>query len=381
MPAALGIASGFPGSGLPGAAVYVAITNHGFGHATRTAAVLAELLRCWSSRFPQRPLRLTLVTRAPRWLLEAYLPGVEFDYRPRVLDVGVVQGDSRTMDKAATLAQLGAIRARQAEIVAEESRFIRDQGIGLVLGDIPPLAATIARAAGVPCWMASNFGWDHIYRGWDGFDSICRWIEDCFGQCDRLFRLPFHEPMAAFGQIEDVGLTGGNPSYDAAMLRQRLRLNAPKERTLLLTFGGLGIDNIPYDGLRAFPDWQFLSLDRDLPDLPNLCRVDGVSYRPVDLMLLCDRILVKPGYGTFSEACRQNVGLMTLNRQGFAETPLLLDGIQSQLPHRILSDGAFFRGDWAFLHEALVPAKAGAKFRHDGNQVIAQAIADYLSVS
>ena len=125
--------------------LYVAITNHGFGHATRVSSVLAELQR----RRPE--IELTLVTCAPEWLLRACIPG-PFTYRPRALDIGVIQGDSRFMDKAATLAKLEDIRDRQAEIIAGEAAFIREQSIGLVLGDIPPLAGPIAKAAGVPCY-------------------------------------------------------------------------------------------------------------------------------------------------------------------------------------------------------------------------------------
>jgi len=50
------------------------------------------------------------------------------------------------------------------------------------------------------------------------FIEIADWIKDCFSQCDRLFRLPFHEPMSAF-VITDVGLTGGSPRYQADALR------------------------------------------------------------------------------------------------------------------------------------------------------------------
>jgi hypothetical protein len=176
-----------------------------------------------------------------------------------------------------------------------------------------------------------------------------------------------------------VGLTGGSPNHSPESLRQRFGLTAPKARTVLLTFGGLGLDAIPYEALSHFPDWQFITLDRNGPELPNLCRVDGTDYRPVDFMPLCDRILVKPGYGTFSEACRQQVGVITIQRQGFSETPLLMAGLVAQLPHRILSDGAFFGGDWSFLREPLTPAQSEVKLGEGGNGQIAGAIEDYFS--
>ncbi len=45
--------------------LYVAITNHGFGHATETASVAAKI----QQMCPE--ILLILVTTAPRWLLES----------------------------------------------------------------------------------------------------------------------------------------------------------------------------------------------------------------------------------------------------------------------------------------------------------------------
>jgi hypothetical protein len=172
--------------------LYVAITNHGFGHATRTASVAATIQQLCPD------ILLIMVTTAPRWLLESYITG-DFIHRPRAFDIGVIQADSLTMDKAATLEKLQQIRTQQRSLVAGEVNFIRQNRVGLILADIPPLAAVIGKTAGIPCWMMSNFGWDFIYQAWDDeFGEIADWIGDCYSQCDRLFRLPFHEPMSSF---------------------------------------------------------------------------------------------------------------------------------------------------------------------------------------
>ncbi len=83
-------------------------------------------------------------------------------------DVGVLQSDSLTMDKAATLKEMQAIQAQQANLIEQEAAFLRAQQVDLVLADIPPLMGCIAKAAGVPCWLMGNFGWDFIYRPWGG---------------------------------------------------------------------------------------------------------------------------------------------------------------------------------------------------------------------
>jgi hypothetical protein len=353
---------------MPRPVLYVAITNHGFGHATRAASIAATV----QALEPQ--IDLVLATTAPRWLLDEYLP-VAYEYRPVALDIGVIQPDSLRMDLPATLAQLQDIQARQAEIVAAEAAYLRSRGVGLVLADIPPLATAIARAAAVPCWMVSNFGWDFIYRALGPeFAAIADWMGDCFSQCDRLFRLPFHEPMGAFPVVEDVGLTGGTPRYAAEDLRARWSLTTPQERTVLLTFGGLGLQAIPYDRLGQFPDWQFLTFDHDAPGLPNLLKVPRQGHRPVDVMPLCGRILSKPGYSTFAEACRLAVPIITIPRNDFAEGPVLIAGLQDHSWHRVITSEEFFEGDWGFLRQPLLPPRTALTLAKDGCDRVASAI-------
>jgi len=368
---------------MPQPILYVAVTNHGFGHATRTASVVAEIQR----QCPE--ILIIMTTTAPRWLLEAYIDG-DFIVRPRAFDIGVVQSDSITMDRPATLEKLRSIQKNAAATIASEVNFLKQNRVGLILGDIPPLLPLIARAAGIPCWMMSNFGWDFIYRDWghqeggDEFLEIAHWISDCFGQSDRLFRLPFCEPMEAFPHITDTGLTGGDPRQDLEELRQQLNLSAPREQTVLLTFGGLGLAKIPYAGLSQFPDWQFITFDDTAPDLPNLIKVrdrQDRHCRPVDLMPLCGRLISKPGYGTFSEACRTNLPITTLTRHDFAEAAVLIDGVCDVLPHQILEPEEFFESNWQFLENPLTPPRHHQPMPEDGNRAIAQAVIDYLMQS
>lgn len=357
---------------MPQPAIYVAITNHGFGHATRMAAVVAEVQRLCPEVF------VVMATTSPRWLLDSYLRS-DFVHRHTVLDIGVIQSDSLAMDQAATLEKLHQLRAQANHLITGEVSFIQQNRIGLVLADIPPLATAIAQKAGLPCWMISNFGWDFIYRSWGGpFVEIADWIAEQFGQCERLFRLPFHEPMSAFPFITDVGLTGGSPDFALADLQTKFDLTAPPDRTILMTFGGLGLDQIPYHNLAGFPDWQFITFDRDAPVLPNLRRVHDHAYRPVDFMPLCGRVLSKPGYSTFAEACRLDVPITSVTRSGFAEAPILLNGMQDHNPHQILTPDEFFQGDWAFLHQPPQPPRQSVPIAKDGNQTIARAIVEQL---
>lgn len=347
--------------------IYVAVTAHGFGHATRIASVIHELLKLDPDILP------IFVTTTPRWLVEKYLQG-RYLHRPRDLDVGVLQKDGLTMDVTPTLEALKDLKARSPQLIRAEVDFIRTNRVRLVYGDIPPLATAIAEAAGIPCWMEGNFGWDFIYRPFgEAFLPLVEWIEDLYHRCDRLFQLPMHEPMLAFPHRQLVGLTGGDPLLEVDQVRQEVGLD-PQRPTVLLTFGGFGISNFPYPELGSFPDWQFISFDADAPDLPNLMRLDGTRWRPVDVMPACDRVVSKPGYGTISEALRVGVPLCCVTREGFAESQILMEGLRQYGRHQIISQEHFFNHPWEFLNQPVVEPQDPDGIDRQGNRTIAQEI-------
>jgi hypothetical protein len=359
--------------------VYVTITNHGFGHAARTAAVAGMI----QHYLPE--VRLIIATTAPRWLIASYITG-DFIYRPTSYDVGVIQPDSLNMDLPTTIARWQDIIDRQEEIIRTEAQFLREQQVDLVLADVPPLAPLIAHRANVPCWAATNFGWDFIYRDYGPeFAEITDWISSCYQQCDRLFRLPLHESLNRFTVIEDVGLTGGKPRFTSAELRAQLGFEHPQSHTALLVFGGLGLQAIPYHNVSHFPDWQFLTFDKAAPALPNLRLIPDPSnsdvdrqYRPVDLFPLCGLVVSKPGYTTYAEAMIAQVPVATIPRTGFAESAIIMNGLQDHSHHQVIDADDFFTGSWDFLQQPLQPPRTGHGLAIDGTETIAQAVVQYL---
>jgi len=183
--------------------------------------------------------------------------------------------------------------------------------------------------------------------------------------------------MAAFPHQEAVGLTGSDPRYSGEEVARRLGLERERP-TVLLTFGGLGLQGLPYERLADFPDWQFLTFDPKAPALPNLQILDGQVWRPVDVMPLCRWVVSKPGYGTLAEALRCGTPMACVNRSGFAESPLLVEGLRRYGWHRILSPEEFFAGSWDFLRDPPHPPQAPEELDRGGNEAIAGAIAAFL---
>ncbi len=356
--------------------IYAAITSHGFGHITRTATILNR----WQQRNPE--ILPVFVTTAPHWLLAQYMQG-PFLQRPLRLDVGVVQADSVQMDLAATKAQVQALQADAARLIRAEADFCRLNRVQLIYGDIPPIATAIAQAAALPCVMVSNFGWDLIYRAFSEpnqnpafydpeFAALADWCAEHYQGCDLLLQVPLNEPMPAFPRLQPVGLIASEPRHDPERVRETLGL-ARDRPTRLLTFGGMGLSAVPYAALDQFPDWQFLSFHQDGPDLPNLYRVSGHEWRPIDLMPLCHEVVTKPGYSTIAEALRLGIPVRCIDREGFAESPYLVDGLRRYSQHQIVPPTAL--NTWAWLTEPLSAPTDPTGLDRAGNAAVVAALA------
>lgn len=184
---------------MPHVAFY--ITGHGFGHATRMAAVASALAQ-------QRPgVEISLVSTVPEWLFRRNL-SCAFHLRPRALDVGVIQLDSIRLDPVATLEAYARLLDVLPTAVQEEAEILRGDGVDLVVADISPAAFPVAQQAGVAAIGISNFSWDWIYadyvRAQPEHAPILEQIRKAYGRADLFLRLPFYGDCEAFKVIRDI---------------------------------------------------------------------------------------------------------------------------------------------------------------------------------
>lgn len=346
--------------------IYVCLSSHGYGHASRTAAVLQALARL-------RPhWRLVLSTGVNPSFLRLALGAVRHELRPCLWDVGVVQADALGVDPPATLAALADLDRRIPEQLDREAAWLQEQRQpALVLADVPPAAALLAGRLGLPLVWLASFGWDAIYEPMGGpFLERAAHCRALYSRGDLLLRCPLDLPMAWGVPELAIGLTTSVPRLDAGELARQLHLPAEPERCVLISFGGLGktIDPVL---LRRWPEHVLIGPDPGLASEPNgRCLPAGV--RPLDLMPLCSRLITKPGYSSFAEAFSQGLGIHLVRRSGFAEAPVLEAALQRHGLHRILEPASFEAGDWQ-LDQPLLPPQ-GEPLACDGAEQAAAAL-------
>lgn len=351
------------------------ITGHGFGHATRTAAVVGAL----AGQVPD--LRITFISTVPEWLLRLSL-SAPFSYRARALDTGVVQEDSIHLDTRATLAAYAALLERQHALVEEEAALLRGAGVDLVVSDIPPAAFLIARRAGVPGVGIGNFTWDWIYagyvRGAPSYASALEAIRAAYAQADLFLRLPFHGPCDAFPVVRDIPMVARRARLPRDEVRRRLGLSEARP-VVLLSFGGFEIRGIDFDRVERLGAYQFLTtqtLPRPVRNV-RMVAMDGLRYE--DVVAQADAVITKPGYGIVSECLANRVPVLYTPRGDFAEYDRLVEGLQRYGVCGFIGNHDLLAGAWrAPLEAVLALPRVWPDLPADGAEVAAATLADML---
>jgi hypothetical protein len=352
------------------------ITGHGFGHATRMAAVVGALIE----RVPD--LQITIISGAPEWLFRLNL-AAPFVYRSHALDVGVVQEDSIRLDPKATLEAYEGLLEREAARVEEEAAFLRRARVDLVVADIPPAAFSIARRVGIPGIGIANFSWDWIYgpyvRELPSYAPVLAAIRSAYGEADLFLRLPFHGPCDAFPVVRDVPLVARRARRVREDVRRRLGLS-PTRAAVLLSFGGFEIRGIDFAQVEEMEDYQFVTTQPLPHPVRNVRMVamDGLHYE--DIVAQADAVITKPGYGIVSECLVNRVPVLYTPRGNFAEYDSLVRGLERFGVSRLIANEELLAGNWRDALDALLAQpQIWPELPADGAQVAADILQDWLA--
>jgi L-arabinokinase len=301
----------------PTVALYV--SGHGFGHAVRCAQVAAALL--------ERGCKVLVRTDAPSWL---FPPEVAYHAGDQV-DVGVAQHDGLELDVDETRRRWTHFAPTLEAHADAEASILADNGVDIVLADVPPLAFLAAARAGLPSAALTNFGWDWIYAVWDGFEEIIARIQNAYRQADVLYRLPLHSAAAdafpAFRTIEDVPLIARTAVRSRDAVRSELGV-AHSASVVLLSFGGFEAAGLDLASFGALTEHTFVVTSVTQGALPdNILSLPAQPADYVSLLAACDAVITKPGYGIVADCLANRVPMLFTARGPFREYEVLAEAL------------------------------------------------------
>lgn len=327
----------------PSLRLAVFVSAHGFGHATRAAALLEALTNL-------RPdAAFEIFTQAPAWIFQESLSG-RFRLHPVEVDVGLVQRDPFHEDLPATLARLQAYWPFPPARVQALADTVQDLGCQAVLCDISPLGLAVARRAGLPGILVENFTWDWIYRGYlaecPDLAPFVEGLASIFAQADLHIQVePVCRPVPG---AQRVSLVGRSPRRPGPQVRATLGI-PPTVPLVLVTAGGVPWSPETLAPLAADPSVHYLmggvAFQGKMPANVHLLERSAALYHP-DAVAACNAVVGKIGYSTLAEVHAAGIPFGYVVRPGFREAEVLARFARTHLPGLSISPDAFLSGAW-----------------------------------
>jgi UDP:flavonoid glycosyltransferase YjiC (YdhE family) len=365
------------------------VSGHGFGHAARVIEIINAI------RVRRADVRVIARTSAASWLFDrTVIPAAGgWDFSPAAVDTGVVQIDSLHIDERATVERAREFLQTFDHRVAAEAAFLQQEGVALVVADMPPLGIAAAKRAGLRAVALGNFTWDWIYSAYEGADDVVRAIQEVYRHADIALRLPLHGGFDVCPTVVDVPFVARRSQRPALDTRRTLGL-PERERLVLVSFGGYGLDGLDLDALTQLEGYRVLmSGSAPLAGVPratdggrrgSLIPLDegamyeaGVRYE--DLIRSVDVVVTKPGYGIIAESVANDTAILYTSRGHFVEYDVLVAALPRFLRARYLDHADLFAGRWSAHLDALLEQPAPPEHPAvNGAEVAAELLLDMI---
>ncbi len=351
------------------------ISPHGYGHAARATAVIAELRRL----LPES--RCTAFTTVPRWFFEDSLDR-SIAIETADVDLGLIQHDAFTEDLAATLKALQAsIPFPEEKLDALAARVDELDG-DLVVCDIAPIGLAVAKRCGLPSVLVENFTWDWIYRG---YHDACPELGPIADELAATFQSADHHVQAVPACVgsrsaHQVAPVSRSPRTSRLAVRRALGITDDGP-TVLITMGGVGWidDSLHVDGRSSEDPWLVIPGSRERTRDGRVIRLPAHSefYHP-DLIHAADVVVGKLGYSTLAEVWAAGVPFAYVARPHFAESAVLEAWVQRKLPCREVTLEQLTSDAWLRLLTELLEEGRRPPTRPGGAADVARLLADIV---
>lgn len=347
------------------------ITPHGYGHATRSAAVMAAI----EERLPQ--IRFELFTTCPSEIFKDSLQS-EFGYHPVVSDIGMVQTSPLAEDPEATCRQLDKWLPFDPDLVSQTASLLKTLNCGLIVSDISPIGIVAAQHAGLPSVLVENFTWDWIYQAYlskaPGLQTHIDYLGEIFGQADlRIQTVPICRSAPGALHISPISR---KPQLGRIATRQRLHIPSDA-KMVLVSMGGVPCT---FDFLERLPG--DLSIHIVIPGAATaaapherviLLPKHSDFFHP-DLMQAADMLVGKAGYSTVAEAYHAGIPFGYICRPDFPESAHLEKFICDHLPAKAIDSPSYHNGQWIHAVQRLLNTARTPYEEENGADVAAACI-------
>ena len=152
-------------------------------------------------------------------------------------------------------------------------------------------------------------------------------------------------PMEAFERLADVAPVAELAASEKETLRKAVGAGVA-ERVVLVAFGGLALDSLPYDRLDRMDGYRFVVSGFVPAGTAQLQTAESIPLAFNQLLASADIIVTKPGYATTVEAVAHGTPVVYVRRYNFADEAVLVDYLNRHGRGVELSAEDFSEGRW-----------------------------------
>lgn len=275
----------------------------------------------------------------------------KINFHSRSLDTGAIQDGPLRVNAHDTLQKYyQTIHLNRDTLVAQETKFLVDCGVRLVLVDATPIACVAGAQAGCVVNLITNFTWCSIYKSMLQNDCTdldrelkSRYelmIQQCEEDCccaTKYIQLPGACPLPmgfAKDRVVSAPLLAREATAPADQLKRSIlskyfdidvdvNTGSSPPKILLLGFGGHNTEwHLRDDSLPV--GWVCLVLGANPCEMPvsRFVALPSTCYVP-DFIAVADAVLSKLGFGFVSECVINSTPLVYVPRSSWPEEPYL----------------------------------------------------------
>lgn len=265
-------------------------------------------------------------------------------------DIGCIQRGPLAIDYPETWTQHLRFQAEWDRKLSAEVQLLKEKRPALVLSDIAWLPIEAAARTQTLVVALCNLSWDqilepHVEAGRADQMTLLQEIRRAYGQADLMIRLTPGLAMPAFPKIADVGPVA-QPATPAPPDLRRLLDIADQDHIVLIGFGGIALESLPFERMEQMAGYQFLVSGPVPQGVRRVRSTDSIPLPFNTLLASADVVMTKPGYSTIVQAVAQNRRVLYVRRYNFEDEASLVQYLHRYGRGVELSAGDFHSGRW-----------------------------------
>jgi len=297
------------------------VSDHGYGHASRSIAVIRALLA------EDPGVEVVVKSARPLSFLENSLADPQVTFSRRTNDVGLIlKPGSFLVDTEATRHAATRWVESWPQWLEEEKRFWEGhRRPSVVVSDIAPQPFLLATAQGVPAMAVSNFTWREIYQELLGETLLRAKLDAAYQEATSALVPQMGGPLP-FSATKEVGWV----VRPAARSRQEVRrsLGVPDNVPLVYLNFGLAAAGMEKQVLSKGHAPFSLLLAEGTPGPKEALYFPLSDTESQDYVAASDLVVSKAGYSTIAEAVAGHVPMLLLRRDRVPEDRCSLERIE-----------------------------------------------------